>query len=324
MTVLILAFFVLTAAVVSFSLVLADCVDLIDKKTSVSGAFIGGVVLAAVTSLPELFTSFSAVFVIDRYEMVVGNILGSNIFNMSVFGMVLLFCSKSFAKGVVGDSHLTTSILTAVLFALMYLPICMGLDFSVLNISVYSAIIVIFYVISIRFMSGDSAESEGKDDSKLTLPRIIVRFIIMAVLLIASSIAITVVADRLAAELKLGASLAGALLLGIVTSLPELTSSIALVRKGNVNASVGNLLGSGLFNFCILAFADVFYRKGSMYDSPGSVSLVIFGFVASALTIFTLIVKKNKGASEKLGLRVLYTLSGVGIIVCYVLFVAFS
>ena len=48
---------VLLVAVVYLSMKLGDFVDLLDKKTNISGAFIGEVMLAAVTSLPELFTS---------------------------------------------------------------------------------------------------------------------------------------------------------------------------------------------------------------------------------------------------------------------------
>ena len=55
------AFVLLAALVVFLSLKLSKYVDLLDKTTNVSGAFIGGVLLAAVTSLPELFTSLSAV-----------------------------------------------------------------------------------------------------------------------------------------------------------------------------------------------------------------------------------------------------------------------
>lgn len=58
--------------------------DIIDKRTSISGAFIGGVILAAITSLPELFTSISATALLGQPELVIGNILGSDIFNTAV------------------------------------------------------------------------------------------------------------------------------------------------------------------------------------------------------------------------------------------------
>ena len=81
-----LAFFVLAAAIVFLSVKLSEYVDLLDKSTKVSGAFIGGVLLAAVTSLPELFTSLSAVLFIGENNLVTGNILGSNLFNLAALG----------------------------------------------------------------------------------------------------------------------------------------------------------------------------------------------------------------------------------------------
>ena len=66
------------ALLVYFSMKCADYVDLLDKKTSLSGAFIGGVILAAVTSLPEFVTSISSIYVVKNSELIIGNVLGSN------------------------------------------------------------------------------------------------------------------------------------------------------------------------------------------------------------------------------------------------------
>ena len=77
-----LEYIVLAALVVFLSVRLSYYVDCLDKKTNLSGAFIGGVMLAAVTSLPELFTSLTAVLALDQPDLVQGNVLGSNIFNI--------------------------------------------------------------------------------------------------------------------------------------------------------------------------------------------------------------------------------------------------
>ena len=60
-----LEYIVLAALGVFLSVRLSYYVDCLDKKTNLSGAFIGGVMLAAVTSLPELFTSLTAVLALD-------------------------------------------------------------------------------------------------------------------------------------------------------------------------------------------------------------------------------------------------------------------
>lgn len=68
----------------------ADYVDLIDKKTSLSGAFIGGVMLSAVTSLPEMFTSISSTLMLKQPGLCMGNILGSDLFNLLILAVLAL------------------------------------------------------------------------------------------------------------------------------------------------------------------------------------------------------------------------------------------
>ena len=95
--------------------------------------------------------------------------------------------------------------------------------------------------------TADEFKDETAVTTSLSLKQIIIRFILVSIGLVISSILITYVTDIIAARLNLGASLAGALLLGIATSLPELTSCVSLVKIGNFNVSVGNIVGSNLF-----------------------------------------------------------------------------
>ena len=316
----------LAVCVVFFSIKLANYVDLIDKKTDLSGAFIGGVILAAVTSLPELFTSISAVLFVKQPDLVMGNILGSNLFNMCIFGGAALIAAKSLCRSTIGSSHFKTTVITFIMFSIMLLPVVFKKDYTVVGISVYSIILLVLYACSIKFMAGDSAESEGEDTSDLTLKQIIIRFVIMAVLLVTASIFITIAADHLSEEFKLGKTVGGALFLGVATSLPELTSSIALIRKGNFNACAGNVMGSGVFNFCIISVADILYRGGSVYISNDKSSsyLNIFGLVATAAVGAILIIKQRKKDSENAGLKLFYRIGGLAILGCYAAFLVLS
>lgn len=316
----------LAVCVVLFSIKLANYVDLIDKKTDLSGAFIGGVILAAVTSLPELFTSISAVLFVKQPDLVIGNILGSNLFNMCIFGGAALICARSLCRCVVGSSHLKTTIITTVMFLIMMMPVVFKKDFEFAGISVYSIILLVLYACSIRFMAGDSAQSEGEDNSSLTLKQIIIRFVIMAVLLVTASIFITIATDHLTEEFNLGKTVGGALFLGVATSLPELTSSIALIRKGNFNACAGNVLGSGVFNFCIISVSDILYRDGSVYISNDKSSsyLNIFGLVSAVVIGTILAVKGKKNDSESFGLKLFYRIGGLIILSCYAAFLVLS
>ena len=316
----------LAVCVVFFSIKLANYVDLIDKKTDLSGAFIGGVILAAVTSLPELFTSISAVLFVKQPDLVMGNILGSNLFNMCIFGGAALIAAKSLCRSTIGSSHFKTTVITFIMFSIMLLPVVFKKDYTVVGISVYSIILLVLYACSIKFMAGDSAESEGEDNSDLTIKQIIIRFVIMAVLLVVASIFITIAADHLSEEFNLGKTVGGALFLGVATSLPELTSSIALIRKGNFNACAGNVMGSGVFNFCIISVADILYRGGSVYISKDKSSsyLNIFGLVATAAVGAILLMKIRKKDTENAGLKLFYRIGGLAILGCYAAFLVLS
>ena len=148
----------------------------------------------------------------------------------------------------------------------------------------------------------------------------------MAVLLVTASIFITVAADHLSEEFNLGKTVGGALFLGVATSLPELTSSIALIKKGNFNACAGNVMGSGVFNFCIICVADILYRGGSVYISNDKSSsyLNIFGLVATAVVGIILIMKQRKKDTENAGLKLFYRIGGFAILACYGAFLFLS
>lgn len=315
-------YLLLAACVVFISIKCANYVDLLDKKTNMSGAFIGGVILAAVTSLPELITSISAIVVVDSPGLIIGNVLGSNIFNLAILGALVIFGIKSFINGKVSKSHRITLICTIAVYAILACCIFFNMDYAIGGVSIASVLILIIYLISLKFLASDDSQNDNEDTSPLTIKQIVIRFIIMAVLLVISSVLITYVTDIIAVKLNLGASLAGALFLGIATSLPELSSSVALVRAKNHNAMIGNIVGSNMFNYLILLIGDLMYFKASIYTltiDKQTMLLTIFGFIAS---IFTAVIlsAKYKNVSSK----VLYIICGVLIIGCYLSFLVLS
>ena len=93
-----IGYIAMVAVIVALSIKLGKYVDIIDAKSNISGAFIGGVMLAAVTSLPELFTSLSAVWIVRENSMIIGNILGSDLINLAFFGVILLISAGVLKK----------------------------------------------------------------------------------------------------------------------------------------------------------------------------------------------------------------------------------
>lgn len=309
----------LASCVVILSLFLSKYVDALDKKTNLSGAFIGGVLLAAVTSLPEFITSLTAIFGLNQPNLVQGNVFGSNVFNLTILGACILLFPKKFKEGYLSKNHLLTSIFTIILFVICLLGMIFNksLNLGFLNVSYASIAILVIYIINLTKMNSESSESSEEEDTvDLTVKQITLRFILCSVLLVIFSMMLTTVTDRLNTKLNLGATVGGAIFLGIATSLPELTSSFNLVRLGNFNASFGNVIGSNLFNFTILAIADIFYSKGNIFSPDKQANnLIVWGIAGTILVIGTLYTKKNTKLSMLLG---------VGIIGCYVASILFS
>ncbi|MBS6374857.1 MAG: sodium:calcium antiporter [Erysipelotrichaceae bacterium] len=292
-----LAYGLLAVLVVLFSIKLSQYVDALDKKTNLSGAFIGGVMLAAVTSLPELFTSLTAVLALDQPQLVQGDVLGSNVFNLCIIAVVILIAAKGYRDSQVSRSHKQTLLYGLIMYALVFLAIIkpITLDLGIINVNLMTILILLVYAVNVHSMKhDDSAENEEPCDLDLSVPQITVRFLLFSVALVLVSILLTQVTNIIAEDLNMGATVAGAIFLGVATSLPELSASLSLMRLGNFNASFGNVVGSNLFNFIIFCFADIIYTKGSIYLNDGQVmNLIGFGALSSVLALGFLYGKKH-------------------------------
>ncbi len=291
-------YLILAVLVVLFAVKCGDYVDLIDKKSNLSGAFIGGVILAAVTSLPELFTSLSATLWLHQPELVMGNIFGSNLFNLAVLGFLILISARKFLTAYVAASHRRVLGLCLVIYLLVaiYVWFCGGARWLSW---IPTAAILFIYAYAIRDMSGDSGgEDDKEDNSPLTLQQVVFRFVIVAVCLVVASIIITQVSDKISDALSLGKTFAGALLLGVVTSLPELASCIVLLRRNNYNAMAGNLIGSCIFNCTIMSLCDIVTFSDPIYSNSGSSMLLIGCLVVSTLASFCLLHEKKRDAAR--------------------------
>lgn len=293
----------MVAAVVFLSIKLGKYVDVMDAKSNISGAFIGGVMLAAVTSLPELFTSLTAVWIVKENSMVIGNILGSDLINLAFFGIMLLIFHRGLKSAEFNKFYYAALFVLLGMYGLAAVGLYLG---GYLQIGWYTAVspaILVLYAVFIRKTPKTSEADDGADDEKLTLKQAVVRFCICAAVLIGASIFMTYLTDIVADKLDLGKTFAGALFLGVATSLPELISSSTLCLRGNYNAAAGNIIGSNIFNFMILFVADVFSvmpDAANVYVlNSDSKWLLILGAIATVSTLCMLLVKNRKNKTTR-------------------------
>ena len=251
---------------VFLSIELGNLVDALDKKTKISGAFIGGVLLAAVTSLPELFTAFSSLLLVHNASFVVGDILGSIIFDLVVLALETFIWIKHFGEAKFQKWHIFNGLFCLAMYGLAAYAFFAPKEWQLMlgDINAVSILILALYIVSLVIQPKESEEDDNdgeKDHSRMStwsLKKIGWIFAGCSILLIGSSIALTYLTQLIQNEIPaLSSSVAGALLLGIGTSIPEIISTAQLFHKKNYDAGFGNMIGSCTFDFGILAFADL-------------------------------------------------------------------
>ena len=310
--------YLVVAALVTFmSIKASEYVDMLDKTTSLSGAFLGGILLSAVTSLPELFTSISSTLMLDQPGLCIGNILGSNLFNYAMLSFFILTAVAKFAKCDLSKIHFIVAVSVVAMGLLIVCNKYGFLAFDIGNVSVTSVLIILLYVLTVWIMYKKGGTSETEDDGEpVTLSRkqILTRFTLVSVGIVVFSVILTYITDELSVRLNLGKTVAGALFLGVATSLPETASTFTLFKIKNYDIAVGNIVGSCLFNFTILSVADFFYRGGGIYTiaDTSTMNLIIFASVASVLA----------GVMLKFKNKVTAVICPVGIIASYIAFLA--
>jgi len=278
--------YVLVAAIVVYlSIKASEYIDMLDRTTGLSGAFLGGVLLSAVTSLPELFTSISATVLLNKPSLCIGNILGSNLFNAAVLALLGIVAIRGFRRAAVAKGNIAVTHFVLLIYGVLILNRFNIIDFEIATLNVVTFVIVVLYALGVRFLSGENDGTVENADKTiaLTTRQIAVRFAAVSVGIIASSILMTYITDDLAMEYNIGMGLAGAIFLGVATSLPEVSSTVALFRMKNYNVAIGNIIGSNLFNFVILCVADLLCIGSNVYDysDPKVENLLIFGCVAT-------------------------------------------
>ncbi|MBO5103245.1 MAG: hypothetical protein J6C13_04065 [Clostridia bacterium] len=328
---------------------LAVFIDALDKKTKLSGAFLGGVLLAAVTSLPELITSITAA-ILGEPEMTLGNILGSNVFDIAIVGFLMVIFAKRVKTKDVSKSNVITCAFTLLVAVLILICSIFNIQIVIpyLNINILTPIILVLYFLAIFFTREKPAEPqdavivniEKKDNSiiikddeavsqsankveAMSVKQIVLWFILCAVVLVGVSVAMTFMVDIIATEYNLGRGLAGALFLGIATSLPEIVSTFALVRLGNFDAGYGNIVGSCLFNFTVIALADICFTAGTVFLTDMQSIILSACLVAAAFVLLSFSFIRRSRSNYKYSLPIQV---GAGVLICaaYVVFLLLS
>jgi cation:H+ antiporter len=280
-------FFVVSAGAIVFAgTKLSRYGDQIAELTGLGRLWIGVVLMAAATSLPEVFTTMSAGW-IDAPDLAAGNLFGAGMSNMLTLGLIDLLYRQKRVWQQAALGHTLTATLAMVLTALAAFFVLLRVEVVHFGVGFESVILLILYVLGMRlvFRQEDMArrqlehkavveglaEEPGSDGSRRDALRYAVRgFSIGALVLLVAAPVLAWSAERIAEESGMTATFIGTSLVAITTSLPELVVSISAVRLGAFDLAVGNLFGSNAFNMAAFFFADLAYRGGGLLSTVSS------------------------------------------------------
>jgi len=249
--------------------------DAIAEKSGLGRTWVGLVLMATVTSLPELINGASAVILVDAPDLAVGDAIGSCTFNLLILAGLDL-----------ADRHVplstrahTGNVLAAgfgiMLISIAALGIAMGsaasLGWFPVWFGPYTPTIFAVYLVSMKLLYdyerrqvalAAAVAQVSEDYAGMTMRRVVVMYTINALLVVGAAVALPHIGEGLARATGLGQTFVGNIFIALTTSLPELVVSITAIRMGAVDLAVGNLLGSNVFNMVVLGLDDMLYSGG--------------------------------------------------------------
>jgi cation:H+ antiporter len=264
----------------------------IAARLRVSTVVIGAVVIGFGTSAPELVVSVLAGLQ-GSLDLAVGNIVGSNVANLSlVLGIAALISPIAVSSPVLRREAPMSLGLVVLLALLLQSGTLTLLDAALLFAGLTAALTVTLWSARRPWTPGAPAAVDTVQEflgtgARLSLPRESTRTLLGLLATLGAAQLLVVSATAVARELGLSEAFIGLTVVAIGTSLPELATAIQAARRDETDLLIGNLLGSNLFNSGAVAAAAALAGAGQPISAAVSgVGTVLMVVVAVLATLF--------------------------------------
>jgi cation:H+ antiporter len=265
---------------------LSRCGDVIATRTGLGGIWVGLILLAGVSSAPELVTGLSAILVVGEPDLAVGAALGSCVYNLVIIAVLdFIYRPGTIYSGVRHGHSLSAGfgvVLLGAAAAAIFLQTRVG-PVGLGPIGPYTIAAPLIYLIAMRSVfffereenrvaiAAELTEVSGARAkmASLSLPRVWLFFGFNALVLMVAATALPVIGEALAVTMGWEETFVGTVFLALVTSVPEVVISIEAIRIGAVDLAIGGILGSNLFDLLILAIEDLAYVDGPLLAAVG-------------------------------------------------------
>lgn len=275
--------FVLAGAVVTWAgTQLASLADRLADRTGLGEAIAGTLFLGLVTSLPGLATSITAALD-GRAALALSNALGGIAVQTAFLAIAdMRYRRANLEHAVASVQNMIQLVLLVLLMGLLLLGLS-GPDVTLgpvhpvtlLILAAAGLGIVIVYTSGDRVMwrprntretVPDVADEEAKQENLLAL---LLKTGGVAAAVLVAGVVIARSTGTIASSTGISDSVAGAMMSGVVTSLPELITTVAAVKRGALTLAVSDIVGGNFFDVLFVVAVDLAYFSGSVFHAPG-------------------------------------------------------
>ena len=306
--------------------------DAIGEKTGMSGSWVGLLLLAAVTSLPELATGISAVTAAQAPNIAIGDVLGSTVFNLALLVMLDVLHRPDTIYSRASTGHVLSAGFGVILLAVVGASVLLEREHVLPgfgSVGGYTPLLVVLYLLALRSVfsyerrEARAGTSPGEPRyAGLSLRTASLQFAVFAGIVTVAGVWLPIAGSHIADEMGWTRTFVGTLLVAGATSLPEVVVTLAALRLRALDMAIAGLLGSNLFDLLIIAVDDLFYPKGSILADVSSVHAVtaLSAAMMSGAVIVGLVYRPRQRVLRTMSI-VSAALLAVYLINVYVLFV---
>lgn len=258
------------------------------QNFKVSKMLIGLTIIAFGTSAPEFAVSMQALAK-GSTDMVLGNVIGSNILNILLILGIAAVIHPIKIKDNTVKKELPLCLLISTLVVVLFLDIKLA-NGIVNEITRSDAIVILlFFTVFIYYLISlvrQKRESNEEEKPKFKLGKSLLLVVIGLVGIILGSDFVVNNASEIATKLGLSERIISLTIIAFGTSLPELVTTIVSSKKGEQDLLLGNIIGSNIFNICVVLGIPVAIFGTVTPGGFNTIDLVLLIFSSFLLFIF--------------------------------------
>ena len=277
--------------VVGFIILIKGADVFVDGASSVAGNFrvskmlIGLTIVAFGTSAPEFAVSVKSLMN-GSGDMVLGNVIGSNILNiLLILGVSSMFHSLKVKDNTVKKELPITLLMTAI-FTVLLSDKLFDKGFNNTFTRSDGIVIILFFLVFVYYLIKMARNKiDKKQDEKYMSMKKAILFTILGIagIIIGSNLVVEN-ASAIARTIGISERMVALTIIALGTSLPELVTSVTATRKGEYDIAIGNVVGSNIFNIGIVIGIPIALFGGIQQISINYIDLT--AMIASALLLF--------------------------------------